>query len=227
MSADTVNRHPYGKRGLKTLLLLSVTGVALNLLITRLVGFFHLPLYLDMIGTVIVSAAQKGCLKRLRGIILTIIVLALIGGGIGSVLTWLLAGKSFGEVASRDLTQDIYRIGKLSPFLSQLVADLLVDLLDKTITVLAACLVLRLIPVNIQNSLYVRGWRQNPLSGKLLNSAEARMYRQHSLRSKIIIFLAVSISVIAVTVTIISYILYHGAIIDQETRMATGLCSVP
>ena len=268
MSADTANRHPYGKKGLKTLLLLSVTGVALNLLITRLVGFFNLPLYLDMIGTVIVSAlggylpgivvgfltniiggiqdpgslyycstsvliafaaaylAQKGCLKHLRGIILTILVLTLIGGGIGSVLTWLLNGKSFGPVASQDLTQNIYRIGTLSPFLSQLTADLLVDLLDKTITVLAACLVLRLIPVNIQNSLYVRGWRQNPLSGKLLNSAEARMYRQHSLRSKIIIFLAVSISVIAVTVTIISYILYHGAIIDQETRMATGLCSV-
>ena len=75
--------------------------------------------------------------------LLTVIVtFALIGGGLGSLLTWALNGFAFASGISSPLAVRIYESGALSQFWSQFAADMLIDLADKTITVLSVAVVM-------------------------------------------------------------------------------------
>ena len=169
---------------------------------------FHLPLFLDNIGSALAGAlggyvpgivvgfltnlingigdvttayyssltmliaicstyfASKGYYRKLSKLPLIIITYALIGGGLGSVLTWALYGFDFGTGISAPLALRIYNSSPLSKFWSQFCADMLIDLLDKTITVLIVALTLRLLPERIRQLFVYSGWKQRPVSLK-------------------------------------------------------------
>ena len=148
----------YSQRGYLKLIGFSAAGILLNLLLSRLPAYFHWPLYLDSLGTVLaavlggylpgilagylsnvingisdgssiyystlsvllaIAAAcfgQKGDFRKPLGLVRIILVFSLIGGGLGSLVTWLLSGQTFGDVASRELTQSIFSSGRMSAF---------------------------------------------------------------------------------------------------------------
>ena len=93
--------------------------------------------------------AKNGWFRSPSKIIAVIVTFALIGGGLGSVLTWMLYGFSFGEGISSPLAHRIYDTGLLSMFWSQFSADMLIDVADKTITVLIVALVVNPLIVGI------------------------------------------------------------------------------
>ena len=90
--------------------------------------------------------AGKGAFRRVSLLLPAALLLALIGGGLGSILTWFLYGGGIGEGISAPFARSFYESGRLSLFLSQLSADLLIDFFDKLLTVFVAALVLRLLP---------------------------------------------------------------------------------
>ncbi|MBR6889760.1 MAG: phosphohydrolase, partial [Clostridia bacterium] len=88
---------------------------------------------------------------RLLAVIATF---TLIGGGLGSVLTWALYGFSSGASgASAPLALKIYEGGTLSRFWAQFAADMLIDLLDKTVTVLIIAAVKNMLPKSFTDRL--------------------------------------------------------------------------
>ncbi|MDO5701824.1 MAG: hypothetical protein Q4G47_00520, partial [Lachnospiraceae bacterium] len=206
-------------------------GILVGFLTNVIIGLTDVPsLYYCSISVLIAVgaafSAKRGGFRSIPGIILTTLLLTLIGGGIGSVLTWLLSGQDFGDVASSGLTKIVYSQGSLSPFASQLVADLTVDVVDKAVTVVLSAIVLALIPENAKDVLFMQGWKQAPLPEHMRSRVEERMYRIYSLRSKIVGFLAIAISVIGIVVTLISYTLYHGAILEQAETMGRSIANI-
>ena len=151
---------------------------------------------------------------------------ALIGGGLGSLLTWTLYGFSFGGTISAPLAQSIYAAGHLNQFWSQFLADMIIDVADKTITVLIIAAVYNLLPVSLRKKLYFTGWQQTPLSEKNQMAAENKRSRGMSLRSKIILLVATGMIIIAVGVTTISFIHFRRAAIDEHVNMAKGVVRV-
>ena len=170
--------------------------------------------------------AQKGYFEKLSRVPLIILVFSLIGGGLGSVLTWSLYGFDFGTGISAPLAHRIYDAGTLDLFWSQFTADMLIDLLDKTVTVALVALTLRLLPEAFRRRCYVSGWQQTPLSKISRMAANKKLARKTSLRAKIILLVAASMCVIALAMTGISYVNFRDAAVEEQTAAASGAAKI-
>ena len=243
------------------LLFLIAGGILINVVGAKLALYFHLPLFLDSIGTVLAAViggympgiavgfltnvlnglsdfttsyyssisvliaicsawlAGKGAFRRVPHLLLTAIVLALIGGGLGSILTWFLYGGGIGEGISAPIARSIFATGKLSPFLSQFIADLLIDLADKLLTVLFAALVFRLFPQHFLD-------RFRPSSNSRTDTLGVQKFRRVSLRNKNLFMIASFILLIAITVSAVSLSLFRKAVIEDKSKMALGIANI-
>lgn len=164
--------------------------------------------------------------KKPWKLLVVIAVFALIGGGLGSLLTLTIYGYDFSSGVSAPLARRLLAGGYLTPFWCQFLADMLVDLVDKTITVLIVATVYNLLPEPLKKKLYFTGWQQTPLSDKSRAAVEKKTARGASLRSKIIVLVASGMIVIALGITTISFIHFRNAAIDEQIDMATGVVSV-
>ena len=164
--------------------------------------------------------------KKPWRLLAVIAVFALIGGGLGSVLTWTLYGFSFGDGISAPLAHRLYEGGRLSQFWSQFLADMLIDLADKSITVLIVAAVLNLLPAKLRKNLYFAGWRQTPLSDENLAEAGKNSSQRVSLRSKIVFFVAAAMIVIAGAITALSFFPYRSAALEEQIEQAQGVVRV-
>ena len=164
--------------------------------------------------------------KPLR--LLTIIVtFALIGGGIGSVLTWVLYGFDFGSGVSAPLAIRIHEAGMGSKFWSQFTADMLIDLADKTITVLAVTAVLQIMPGSLKERFYFAGWQQTPISREQRRAAAKRKQKHIlSLRTKIVVLVTAAMVIIAAIVTVISFIHFRTSSVEEQQTLAMGVANV-
>ena len=159
-------------------------------------------------------------------LLVVIVVFALIGGALGSVLTWALYGLSFGSGISAPLAHKFYEAGKFSMFWSQFVADLIIDLADKAITVLIVTAILSLLPEKLRKQLFFAGWRQTPLSDEKIAESEKKQSNRFSLQFKIILLVASAMLIVAGVVTGISFIHYRRAAIQEQINLAEGVVSV-
>ncbi|MBQ9459799.1 MAG: HD domain-containing protein [Oscillospiraceae bacterium] len=179
-----------------------------------------------LIGLCASYAAQKGWLKKLSGILLTIVLLALIGGALGSVLTWLLNGLQIGDDMTTELSKRICARCGMPPFWGLMSANVLVDLADKAIAVAAAAALLRLLPRRWLELFQSFGWQQNPLSTEAKTAAQQRYSRTMSLRSKILLLITAATVLIAASAANISFMLFSEATQDQLAQLSSGVASV-
>lgn len=109
-----------------------------------------ITLYYGIISVLLgISAAimsAHGWFHSFEKTLLSILIFAFIGGGLGSILTFLLYGYNFGTGISAPLAHEIFESTHFNIFFSQLTADILIDLLDKTISVCLTMLILFLLP---------------------------------------------------------------------------------
>ena len=155
-----------------------------------------------------------------------IAVFSFIGGGLGSVLTWALYGFDFGTGLSAPLALRIHEAGVASEFLSQFTADILIDLADKTITVLLVTAVLYILPVPVKEHLFFAGWQQTPISREKRMAAEHKQPRLMSLRSKIVMLVTAGMIVIGAIVTIISFFHFRTSAVKEQQSLAWGVANV-
>ena len=170
--------------------------------------------------------AQRGDFGKPWKLPLIAVTFALIGGGLGSVLTWMLYGFSFGEGISAPLAHRFYNSGGFSMFWAQFAADMLIDLADKAITVSVIAVVLKLMPERLRGRFLVTGWQQTPLSKKNLVAAERSQSRRISLRLKIVFLVVAAMLIVVTGVTLISFIHFRTAAIDEQITLAGGVVNV-
>ena len=234
-------------------------AVVINFVLPRTASYFHIPLYLDNVGTLLAAVlggylpgifvgylnniinmqgnpgnayyvvlstmiaamgsylGMKGYFKKFTKALLTIPVFAFIGGVLGSILTFLLYGYGMGEGISAPFARALLDNGTLNVFWAQMISDIVIDLIDKAITVILVFFLIRLIPEDIRPNLWLTGWRQAPLSEEARLKARKNATRSFSLRAKIITIISVIMFCVAVVTTIISYILYQNFAREQYT----------
>ena len=179
-----------------------------------------------MIAILAAWAANRDGFRRPR-IKLTIALMALMGGGLGSVLTWLLYGGSLGEGISAPLAHAFLNSG-MAEFWAQLTADMAIDLLDKAVCVVTVALVIKIVPESLRKKLRFFGWRQAPLNSKerRIAAAGTRFSRHMSLRAKVMLLIAAATLLISVIITSISFIQFHESNIEQQVKLANGVVNV-
>ena len=170
--------------------------------------------------------ADQGYFKKFGGCLLAVGCLAVIGGGLGSFLTWMIYGMDFGSGVSAPLAHIFYGAGVPGKFLSQLSAGLVLDLLDKAVTVLICALALRLLPERFRASLRLNGWQQAPLSEEQRREMLGRATRGTSLRVKLVALVAAATLLIAVAATAISAVQYHRYTIQEHKELGQGVTSL-
>ena len=246
-------------------ILIVLGGIAVNLLGSFVATTFRLPVYLDSLGTVLVSVmggympgvivgflsnlinglndpintyyavisvliaiacayyGEHGYFKKLWTSLLVVFPLVVIGGFLGSLLTYLINGFGIGTGISSGLAHSILNGGRMSLFFSQLSSDMLYDLLDKTVTVLLTFVILKLIPESLQHSLRFHGWRQTPLSPEERELAFKSVNSRKSLRSKLLMIISAASIFIAVAITSITFVLYRRATFKDRIQVGSGI----
>ena len=162
--------------------------------------------------------ARKGCFSRVLKLPLSIGLLSFIGGGLGSVLTWYLYGGGIGGGVSAPLARAIYGSGHVSLFFSQFLADLAIDVLDKTVVVCLLFLLLCLLPDKVKKRLEAHRAVEKELPfGKKISGL--------SLRAKILLIISACAIVITAVTTGICLAMYHDSVVAEESKMAIGIAN--
>jgi response regulator RpfG family c-di-GMP phosphodiesterase len=172
-------------------------------------------MYYAVISILIAAAAmecvKKRLLTRFPHVLLSILLFALIGGGIGGLLTWLINGKSFGEGFSADLAAKISEGLSLSYFSSNMLSTFLVDIVDKAATTLSSLLLFALVPQKLMDVLQSQSWYLR--RSRSQRSGTTRKRLSLSVKASLAVSLPLTIAIIgAVAVSIIQY---HNSILRE------------
>ena len=229
------------RRNAWRVLLLAIFGLFLNFSITYIVRTSGLPIWVDMTGTVVVAILggyipsifvgfftnvltslfvtptsiyycvtsvviaicttyfyRKGWFERVLTILPYFIVIPIITTAFDEILPMLIEGLSKNGV----------------------IMDFCYEVLDKTVTLAIAFVIIKCVPAKIKNTLRMRFWQQRPLSAEDEQKAIRMHCRFMSMRSKIVCVLTVSLVMISIIATSISFILYRSSLISEYTDLA-------
>ena len=168
------------------------------------------------IGLATVFFFNKKFFASIPKLFVVIFCYALLGGGLGSVFTYYLHRQSFGTGVSAPFAQYLHEILGTSVFYSQLMADVVVDLFDKSVTVVIAIVVFHFISRRVKNYL-------NHVFQRNVNDKNAGMAVRYSLLGKVMLVVIVSELLLAVFVANIGYFLYQEKAVAKYTSIAYGL----
>lgn len=181
-------------------------------------------IYYGFISTLIASVTtlffrRKGRLSKPVMVIPLILILALIGGGIGTFLPWFLDGVPFDhEFFHNQLAES----GTLSPFQAQLMGNILLDIVDKLITTVIVLVLLRFIPENIKEIFPGSVRMQARIDAEEYEEVAHIKCRSMSLSTRIILVLTISMLLIGTASTLISVMVFHADTIKQHEEYAKG-----
>ena len=174
-----------------------------------------------LIGVAATLFQQKGYFKSIPKIIVTILTFALLGGALGSVLTYFLYGYDFGEGVSAPFSLFIYNNLGFSKFFSQLSADFIIDIFDKTVIVAAAILIYHKIPLHLKHHLsYVFLYDPNASETRRLHGAN---FIKHSLLRKVVYIVIVAEILLGALASVTGFVLYRQVSIGKFVDIAHGL----
>ncbi len=162
-----------------------------------------------LIALVAAGFSQMGYFRKITWkIIFPVIGFILLGGGIGSVISWGLFGNSMGEELSSTFAGKIYSNLIANAFWAQLYAGLIMDIPDKIISTAIAVLIYKTYPKKLK-----------PKRDTLDLVAMAK--RGISLSGKIIISVTFIFGIAAAVVTIVSFNLFRDTMVQSEAEYAT------
>lgn len=169
--------------------------------------------------SVFIAVAAVGFADKMRRfkipyILLSILTFAVIGGIAGGALTWLINGLNFGEGYTVDLAASINNVVPMGYFLSNILSNFLIDLVDKASVTIIALIIFRLLPNKLLDYIKNCSWYYISVFDR---SADANRKRL-SLRMKVTLVVALSITLVAGSAIGISIIQYHNSTIDEYTE---------
>ncbi len=167
--------------------------------------------------------ARRGRSRKIGGIIGMILVFSVIGGGLGALIPWFTEGLAFD---SESLSGIIYGTGLFGIEVSHLLSSLIMDIPDKTITVLLAVLIVRLIPAGYHQFFGFDMWMQNQNVEKDVSSRHKEDVRVASLRIKVLLVLVFSLTTVAVVCTGISARVFQKMTVREHSEFALGTASL-
>ena len=237
----------YSKKSLLLCYLAVICGIAFNVLCSIPSDFTNFPLFLDTIGTIVISAVagvfpgiltgvatnivkifyydlspyyailsatiaivcalffRKNLQKKAVNVIGLILILAFIGGVPGTWVTLMLSGEYLKPAVQKLVEHMLFRAGLDHSFAVYL-ANYIFDIADKTISVLAALLIMSFIPERIKTMLHSSGLRQEYVPAETRKASFSNMRRSLSVSTVVMIAIVTITSVGAMTW--VSYVLF-------------------
>lgn len=174
-----------------------------------------------LIATLATFLFRRGFFHSIWKLLIVILLFALIGGGIGSVFTYALYGFNFGEGISAPFAIAFYDVLHWNRFNAQLVADIVIDIFDKSVIVLLSALIYKFIPRNIKDELKDVQFFQHKNADKGFNSDKKSI--RHSLLNKVVIMVIIAEVLLGGLASMIGFFLYRDNCINNFVSIARGV----
>ena len=171
-----------------------------------------------LIGIAAVYFYRKGFYKKITTSVLTVFVYALIGGILGSALTWCLYGFSYDP--NVPLVKDMINAG-IKPLNAQLTAAALNDIVDKGLVVIAVTVATKYIPISCKEYFAVEKWNQTPLSNN-----EKKQFSKSVLRRKISVLLGTGMIMVLIGSYTVCGIIHHNTLMNSYKTLSKGITGV-
>lgn len=169
------------------------------------------------------SFSRHGWLRKPLKIAGAIIIFAVIGGGLGSLLPLFLDDLKYD---SKELGDQISRAAHIGRQASYIFSSIISDLADKTISMAIVLPVVWLLPERMSKHFSFTGWMQSPMSGEDSRKARKMNIRALSLRTKILLVLSVSLIAVSIAATGISVLLYRRSITTDSIKLAESAANI-
>lgn len=179
-----------------------IVGLLTNMIkgLSDITSFYYATLNI-MISACTTFLVYHGWFKKVHKIILSALILAIIGSGIGGLLPWFLDGFPT----------------------KGLLTDIGIDFIDKLISVTVVVLILKFIPSHIKKAAHFRFWMQTPLNEDDEKKVKKITCRSTPIRSKAIYILICSLIILAIAAAIISFVLFRNATILEYSGIANDV----
>jgi len=164
-----------------------------------------------LIAVAAVSYAEKMRRIKIPAILLAIVTFAVLGGIVGGLLTWLINGLRFGEGIAADMAASINSAVPMGYFLSNLLANFLIDLADKALVTVVALVIYKLLPLRFVNYVHTQSWYYINAFEKPSHHNRKRI----SLRIKTTLVIALSMTLVAAAAIGISILQYHNSTVAE------------
>ena len=244
------------------MLILCVIGLLLNIVLSKIVVYFGLPLYMDNVGSILTAAlggalpgmavgflskwsssisepismyygilvivmaciaalfSKRGMFKNWKGWIAASGCFVLIGGAIGSIMTWFLYGGCIIGIATPYATY-LFNHG-FSEFWAQFTADVILDIPDKLITVGIVCLILRFYPKCLYNKFPLSSiYDGTPERENINENKEKREQIKHSVNNRVVTILMSCIAIISLMAVTVGTVYHHQRLVGSYEDSAT------
>ena len=144
------------------------------------------------------------------------LVFAFIGGACGSLITWLLYGFNFGSGVSAPFAIWIHRNILDNLFLSQFCADVLIDIVDKIISVSIVFILVntcrkKWLRYCSFGSIYSLSYNKNYSFVHKLNNSQKKKKHNFSLSTKVMLMITSATLLLGALATTISGIIYQSS----------------
>ena len=188
----------------------SVFYASLSVLIAIVTGFFF----------------ESGKIKSGKGKFMFILITALIGGGIGSVITWFLYGEPSDSPMIVALMDGFANVFGLGVFPCHVIATFITDFMDKAITVLIALILINTMPDGLKASLKFSGWKHKKLTAREQGTVISNIRGHISIGMRTILTIILSTFIMTIIVTWFSLINYHTITSDQTRAKAEQIAYI-
>ena len=162
-----------------------------------------------LIGLLAAFFSQNKYFKKVSfKTLIPVLGFVILGGGLGSVISWGLFGNTLGDQLASSLANKIYVNVISDAFWAQLYAGLLVDIPDKLVSTILAIVIYKLYPKKIKSS-----------RDRIDLAALAK--RGISLSGKIIIAVSLIFGIASAVVSIVSMNQFRDTLVASEAEYAT------
>ena len=242
------------RKDLQTVILLCSAALTLNLIGSFVAIKFHLPLFLDTSGTIFI-AALGGYLPGIAVGFLTSLLESIVEPAqmyfcsvsvVVAIITTFFARKGVFEnldatfaiipalAIGTSVCDSLIKIILKATDVLEPIKDLGVDFaenffyefLDKGLSVMLAFLLVKFVSTQTKNFFRFLGLRQAPLSEEMKRIVAERRYLSSSLRTKMLIILALSSLLMSFSVSMISYLLFKDFAREERIKTVDGLVAV-
>ena len=166
-----------------------------------------------LIALVAAAFAQKKYFRKVSiKLLLPVICFVLIGGGIGSVITWGLYGNTMGDELASSLAGRIYTNVISNAFWAQMYAGLITDIPDKLFSTIVAFMLCKFYPKKLK-----------PSRDRIDLAMLAK--KGFSLSGKIIISVTLIFGIAAAVVTMVSFSMFRQTMVESEGQYARDTAS--
>lgn len=236
------------------LMAICAIGIFLNVIGNVMARNFELSVYLDSFGTIFIAAlggyvpgiavgfftnlvgsglnvddmyfsfvsilvaitaaffAQKGYFEKFSKVLLIIPAIVLLSSIFGVLIEELLTPMN--------------TFHSLERIQEHFVRNLMIEVPDKSLAILASFFLLKIIPPDVKESFRLLGRKQAPVTAEMNSAIRAQSKWVSSLRTKMVFILLSITLLVAVFISAISYRIYQDSAINERIRIADGIISM-